>query len=224
MIWYFSDEIAYEFPSNTFVSNALTKRYHKSVYETSDEMEIYYALAWMKRNNVDKMSVAFPIKDLSVQYGDDMDVNMDYCKKEGIHCRYEKRPGGSLVLFPGNIIFLDINPVESPRRFMRFTQDFIRYLKDNGIDAELDGNDIMVDGKKVVGAISTALPEPYDGWVYFGASISINSDAELIDKICTKPMEKVPGALSDYGLTTTDVMQFILDWFYRYEDVYVYNV
>lgn len=213
MIWYFKDEIAYEYPSNEMISNDLTRRYHNSVYEDSDEMEIYYALAWMKRQGLGWMTVVFPLKDLSVQYGDDMDIDMDYCREHGIHCRYEKRPGGSLVLFPGNIIFLDISPVESPRRFVEFAQEFIMYLRGKGVNASMDGNDIMANGKKVVGAISTSLPTPYEGWVYFGASISINSDAELIDKICTKHMEKVPGALSDYGITTEEIMNFLLMWF-----------
>lgn len=35
----------------------------------------------------------------------------------------------------------------------------------------------------------------------------------LINQICTKPMIKVPGALSDYGLTTEEVMNWMLEWF-----------
>ena len=216
MIWYFKDEIAYEYPDNEEVNNDLTKRYHKSVYEDSNEMEIYYALAWMKQNNIDRMSVIFPIKDLSVQYGNDKDINIDYCKKEGIHYRYENRGGGCLVLFPGNVIFLDITPVQSPYRYMEFSREFILFLESKGIKAYMEGNDIMVDNKKIMGAISQALPEPYEEWVYFGGAISINADANLINKICSKPMVKIPGALSDYGITTEELMKFIVGWFHRH--------
>lgn len=220
MIWYFKDEVAYEFPSGKEVSNDLTKRYRNSVYEDSDEMELYYALAWMKENKIDKMSVVFPVKDLSVQYGNEEDINKDYCKKGGVHYRYENRSGGSIVLFPGNIIFLDIYPTNNFFRQHEFLGDLVKYLQARGIKAVTNNNDIMVDGKKVVGAVSETLVGDYKGWVYFGATISVNADAKLIDQICTKQMNKIPGSLSDYKITTEDMMKFTLDWFdsHRYED------
>lgn len=72
-----------------------------------------------------------------------------------------------------------------------------------GAEMTLDGNDHMIDGKKVIGHGSRM----YDGMLYTAIHFSVYNSIGLIQKVCTKPMKKVPGALSDYGVTTEFVMQ-----------------
>lgn len=217
MLWYFNNKQSYEYPNNQIINNSLSRQFRNSVYEDSEEMELYYSLEYMKNNNISALSVIFPLKDLSVNYGGQNDINKDFCDNNNIHYRYEERKGGCMVLFPGNIIIQDVFPTDNFLRQHQFNNDFINWLKEKGINANTDNNDVMIGGKKVIGAVSTMLPEPYEGWVCFLASISINSDSELINQICTKPMKKIPGALSDYGITTEEVMQWTLDWFDKHQ-------
>lgn len=212
MLLYFKDKNFYEYP-NTIVSNELTDRFYKSVYTNSSEMELYYALTYMKEHSISVLSAIFPITELSVQYGREEDINKEFCDNNHIHYRYEERGGGCMVLCPDTIIFLDIYPTDNYLRQHSFVNEFVKWLKQKGIDAFTNNNDVMIGNKKVIGTISEILPKPYNNWVYFGAVISINSDPDLINQICTKPMIKVPGALFDYGLTTEEVMNWTLEWF-----------
>ena len=68
----------------------------------------------------------------------------------------------------------------------------------SGAEIMLDGNDYMVNGRKVIGCGSRM----HDGVLYTAMHIAIHSNVELVRKICTKRMSKVPGALSEYGVTT----------------------
>lgn len=220
MIWYFNNERAFQYPSGQKIDNALKRRFNNSVYEDSDEMELYYSLWYMRRYDIPALTVVFPIDVLSANYGNMNDIDKEFCDANDIKYRYENRSGGCMVLFPGNIIVQDVYPTDNFLRQHGFLNDLVEYLQAKGINAITNNNDLMIDGKKMVGAVSETLPEPYKGSVFFGLSISINSDPELISKICTKESEKVPGALSDYGITTEDMMKFTLDWFdsHRYED------
>ena len=220
MVWYFNNELAFQYPSGQKIDNALVRKFKDSVYSDSDEMELYYSLWYMKRYNIPALTVIFPIEELSVNYGNEEDINKEFCDINSIKYRYENRSGGCMVLFPGNIIIQDVYPTDNFLRQHGFLNAFVEYLQNKGIDAITNNNDLMVDGNKVVGAVSETLPEPYKGSVFFGLSISISSDPELISKICTKNSVKVPGALSDYGVTTEEVMKFALEWFdkHRYED------
>ena len=213
MIWYFKDKVAYEYPSGKEVNNNLTQIFHKSLYENSNEMELYYVLQHMKENNIENLSVIFPIEEFSINYGNENDINIDFCSKNNLHYRYENRSGGCMVFFPGNIVTCEIYTTNNFLRQHKFLNDFVDWLKGKNIPASTNNNDLLINGQKIIGAVSETLPIPYKGWVYFGLSISINSDAELIDEICTKPMNKIPGALSDYGITSEEVMEWMLEWF-----------
>lgn len=213
MLWYYKNKQPYLYPSQKILDNPLTQRFRNSVYEDSNEMELYYALQYMKENNITDLDVIFPIEELSVNYGRENDINKDFCNQENIHYRYENRAGGCMVLFPNNMITCSIYPSDNFLRQQKFLQNFTEWLQSKDIKALTNGNDIMINNKKVVGAVSETLPEPYKGWIYFGTQISINANADLISKICTKPSIKIPGALSDYNITIDEAMEWILNWF-----------
>ena len=91
-----------------------------------------------------------------------------------------------------------------------FAPDLVRrsaeWLKEKDLSVTTDENDVLVDGKKV---ISWARFTTVKGWCQSVVHYSVNVDLELIRAICTKPMVKVPGALSDYGITTKEILTLI---------------
>ena len=57
-----------------------------------------------------------------------------------------------------------------------------------------------------------------------GYQISINQDLDVIKHACTKPMEKIPKALSEYGITTEEMVKFCEDYWAEYSaDCYSYK-
>lgn len=83
-----------------------------------------------------------------------------------------------------------------------------------GITMTLNGNDHMIDGQKVIGHGSRM----FGGVLYTAIHIAIHTDLPLIRQICTKPMAKTPGALSDYGVTTEFVVQALEKAIKEYEE------
>ena len=218
MLWYYNNKQSHIYPSRELYSDELTELTHKKHYENSQEDSIIPSLTYMWQNGIENAACVVPIEDLSVNYGRDGDIDFDYCDEHGIPYFFIDRKGGAIVLFPGNIAVDAIYSVSSCNLAIMFLEDMVRFLEARDIKVSIEGNDLMVNGKKIVGIVGQPLPTPFDKYSYMGFSISINSNAELIDKICTKPMNKIPGALSDYGITTEEVMEWTLDWFDKHRN------
>lgn len=105
--------------------------------------------------------------------------------------------GGSIVCFPGDLSLCLVwkNGNDPAPRWM---QKCAELLRGRGAAVTFDHNDVLADGKKVASWANAGLPE---GFMQTVAHFSVNVDVELIRRICTKPMVKVPGAMSDYGIT-----------------------
>lgn len=119
----------------------------------------------------------------------------------GIPVWEAQHTGGSIVCFPGDLSLCMIwrhgrDPAD------RWMQICARLLEERGATVTFDHNDVLADGKKVASWANAGLP---DGWMQTVAHFSVNVDLELIQKLCTKPMVKTPGALSKYGITAEEL-------------------
>ena len=105
--------------------------------------------------------------------------------------------GGSIVCFPGDLSLCMFwrNGCDPGVSWMEMCA---RLLRERGAVVELDHNDVLADGKKVASWANAAYT---DGFIQTVAHFSVTVDLDLIRRICTKPMKKVPGALSEYGIT-----------------------
>ena len=83
-----------------------------------------------------------------------------------------------------------------------FMDNFCNYLKQKNISVERVGNDVLAEGCKVASYMS----QNFNGIVYVAIHISIGMDLEMIKNICTKPMEKTPKGLEDYGITQEEII------------------
>jgi hypothetical protein len=52
---------------------------------------------------------------------------------------------------------------------------------------------------------------------FYGGHISIDCNLELIKDVCTKPMEKVPCGLGQYGITTQQVVDWLNEFWLYYK-------
>ena len=123
--------------------------------------------------------------------------------------------GGACVIFEGDLSFLKLEHSPSSnfgKMILRIVKD---YLLVKGISAQINKNDLLAffpqDNKwKKVGSWA-------QGWVerarytQTGVHFSINSDVELINNLCTKPMVKEPGALSELGITAQELYGVLKD-------------
>ena len=83
----------------------------------------------------------------------------------------------------------------------------VEYLRDKGINATRDGNDLLCDGFKVGSESYRHLKA--NSIRFYGIFISFNADPNLVNKLCTKKMTKVPRGLSYYGITRKEILNVL---------------
>lgn len=146
-----------------------------------------------------------------INYGDQNDCDLEYCKEHNIPTYMMKRGGGTIVCSKGNIGISAITPVKWGWICHDFLKSFSEYLSGCHLNVEISGNDILVDGYKVASCVELRVGEDLNH-IYSTYQISINQDIEAIKHICKKEMVKIPKALSDYGITTEEIVNFCEDY------------
>jgi lipoate-protein ligase A len=160
------------------------------------------------------------IDQTEVGHGFDNDVDFEYCEKNGIPYHNHKRNGGAIVYSAGNIAigFVYSNRKRGGFVMGRLLPDLSKYLAKKGLSIDMSANDILVDGYKVASASGYNFGENYH-WTYEGIQISINQDLETIKNVCKKPMVKVPKGLSEYGITTEEMVEWCSKWLKDHLDI-----
>lgn len=136
----------------------------------------------------------------------DNQVDKTICKELGYSILKGEQYGGTLVLNKGDFEILHF---AKPNTFLEdFINVFIKWLNEKGINAEFKGNDVMAEGYKILGCSR----KPYGAKVYTAIHIALNVNLENIKKICTKPMNKVPKGLNDFGITSKEIEDFFINY------------
>ena len=148
------------------------------------------------------------LKNKEVCYGVEDSCNLEYCEENNIPYVWQKTLilGGCIVGLQGNL-FIDVKSTFNNEHniIVDFANALVEYFKSKGLNSvRCDNNDIMIDNYKV----ASGADYRYDKMHYMGYQISINQNLELIQNICNKSMEKIPKALSDYGITTEEMKTF----------------
>lgn len=164
---------------------------------------------WCSSN--DTITVWGIYEETQVNYGGD-DCNIEYCREHNIPCYKSRDDGGCIVNGPGTINIADFRPSVEGWIFPLFLNDFTQYLKDKKLNAEYDGNDVLIDGYKVASGFGYNLSPEYKRQ-YTGLGFFFNTDEELIRHICTKPMVKKPKGLEQFGITTEECVEWMMNWF-----------
>ena len=146
-------------------------------------------------------------EETQVNYGFDAKPNFEYCKEHNIECVDIGRRGGAFVVNKGDIGLGYVGYGLDNTVGELISRKFTEHLKDKGLNAEERDNDILIDGYKVFGWASNYYKE-YDA-IYITCHFTISVDLELIQKICTKPMNKTPKGLSEFGISREEIIEFI---------------
>lgn len=132
--------------------------------------------------------------------------NEEAIKKHNLPYINTKHEGSCIVTFAGNIQVGHFRKTNDYSFGDRVAYAVIDYLKQKGLSASLENNDVLIDNKwKVFSYSSRVYGEILSTWL----NCTINCDLDLIREICTKPMVKVPRALSDYGITTEEMLSLL---------------
>ncbi len=147
-------------------------------------------------------------EEMQVNYGFDAKPNFEYCKEHNIACVDIGRRGGAFVVNKGDIGLGHVGKGLDNTIGELIYNKFTEYLKDKGLNAVAKDNDILVDGYKVFGWASNYYKD-YDA-IYITCHFTMSVDLELIKNVCTKPLNKTPKGLSEYGITSEEIRNFIV--------------
>ena len=149
-----------------------------------------------------------------VEIGNQNDCDFEYCKEHNIPVYDIKRDGGTIVYTKGAVSIAMIFDVKYGWISENFNSHLVNYLKDyisSEHTIEHMGNDILIDGYKVASGTELRIGNNLEK-IYAGFQLSINQDLEAIKHVCKKEMVKVPKGLSDYGITTEEIIIFCEDF------------
>lgn len=145
--------------------------------------------------------------DIFVQTGITHTADLDKARELGLPIWRAEHLGGTIICFPGDLSMCLVTWGNSMPDFGERSMEAVaELLEERGAVVTYDNNDVLADGKKVA---SWARATLVSGFVQTVLHFSVNVDLELIKEICIKTMEKVPGALSDYGITADMIWQRI---------------
>lgn len=134
--------------------------------------------------------------------------NKEFIEANNIEYIYFDTGGGCIVFFPDDLTFAHFSTDCNDNFYDVITEKLKNYLISKGLNASRDTNDILVDGYKV---FSTARHNYNQRVLCTAIHVSINCDAELVNKICLKPMHKKPRGLSEYGITSNEILELIVN-------------
>jgi len=153
-------------------------------------------------------------KSLVTYGGDGFLFNRQYCRENNItvlHSPVAVR-GGTVVINAGDLTFNFVTADLQSDWLGAVRQGICEYLIGKGLNATVDNNDILIDGKKVSGGNAGT----QGGIRVESIFIAVVSSAELIEKICLKKRTKQPTSLKEYGVTAKEIQDAVINLTKRY--------
>lgn len=170
---------------------------------TEKEIISELQLALTNRNGM----VIVDYENPQVSYGFADKPDFEYCQKYGIETINGGRMGGTFVINKGDVGFGYVAKGLDNSVMNKVYHKFTEYLKSKGLNAIAQDNDILVDGYKVFGCASYHFIN--QDVTHITCHFTMSVDLELINAICTKPMNKIPKGLSEYGISREEIVDFI---------------
>lgn len=137
------------------------------------------------------------------------EVDDEYCVKNSINVIQSFNWGGTIVANSGDID-MAIFRREGWGVGKKILYGLGEYLvKKYNLNVAVDGNDLIIDGLYKVCSYASinANRSSENALIYTCVHLSFNPHVEMIDKICTKPMVKIPRGLGYYGIDQNEILE-----------------
>lgn len=148
--------------------------------------------------------IALKSSRIAVVYGDRSLFDDKVCVLRGLLMYQTWHIGGTIVCFPGDLSIMAFSheAVDFGQACVNAVRD---WLQEKCINAYTQDNDLIVSGKKC-GSWAKMRNGNYSQTV---VHFSVNIDEEIVNDICKKQSKKIPGALSQYGVSAENLFEVI---------------
>lgn len=156
----------------------------------------------------EKYGIYLSVSDSLYAFHGSDDINYKLCEKLGVYVAELFYKGGTIIGSPLDLGIEIVAPnyigLDCQFILNKFYNIISKYLN----NVEISGNDILIDGKKILGSMERRIGNVY----VWAAQISFGNYNSIIEQICNKKSTKIPGFI-DHHLLTKDVLEKeILSW------------
>ena len=143
-----------------------------------------------------------------VVVGVEQQPNFEYIENNNIEIFDIPTLGGTIVVNRGDIGFGMASPslAKANAFIFRAKDNLVSLLTNKNLNVSTEHNDVMIDGYKVASCCSILK----NNMALSVFQLSLNVNLELIQNICTKPMVKIPKGLSEFGITTEELIENVV--------------
>lgn len=134
-------------------------------------------------------------------------VNTEYCEQNNIPIYYTQARGGTIVSTEGDVSLCICLPDNINVDTNFILENIAKILRKDSNVVKVDGNDILIDDKKVFGSATYRT----NGMFALVAHVSFNDDSELISNICRTPKSgKIPSYIKN--ITQEEFRLGVSEW------------
>ena len=142
--------------------------------------------------------------------GDGCDYDAEYCEENGIAIYPIFTKGGCIVSSKGDFSLGICVPSNSFVNLTYILKNIADILRKYTNEVAVDGNDILINGKKVIGSATYN----QNGMFMFVAHVSFVDNFTIVECICKKPMIKQVGNIT--CLSRDEFKQEVTSWLLRH--------
>lgn len=146
-------------------------------------------------------------ENLYAFHGSD-EIDYDLCKTLGVNVIEMHYNGGTIIGSREDLGILLVIPNNIDLSGNRIINKFLDIIKTRIPNAEIDGNDILVNGEKVTGSMQRRV----DGVFVWAAQISFGEYDDIITKVCNKKPLKKPSRIDKTLLGRDTLEKEVLRW------------
>ena len=209
---------------NTSLIDRLKPFGYETIEEYFDEKTDYFLSNWKPkvfRVDVDilaetlddaiingKYGIYTPVAKGRYAFHGNDEIDRELCQKLGVKIIDLKYIGGTIIGSEDDFSFEIIAPVEfglTHSCVIKKVAEIIGKKVDNVV---IDGNDILIDGKKVMGSMTRQVGNSF----VWAAQISFGEYDSYIEKICKKISNKIAGYIRKEKLSRDTLESEVLEW------------
>ena len=136
------------------------------------------------------------------------DIDYDLCKELGVEVAEMRHKGGTIIGCNGDMGIEIVVPRGMGLDFKFFMSKIFEIISKYVDGAEIVGNDILVNGEKVLGSMTRDV----NGVFVWAAQVSFCDHLDVIQQICSKKSTKTPGHIDTSLLTKKKFEEEVLAW------------
>lgn len=136
------------------------------------------------------------------------DIDYDLCKELGVTVAELYHQGGTIIGGPEDLGIEIVAPIELGLTSDLILNKFLDFIGRYENSAEISGNDILINGEKVLGSMCRNV----GGVFVWAAQISFGEHDEIIHKVCRKNSSKKPSRIKHKSLDKHSLEREVLKW------------